>query len=588
MKLANLIWGAAACLAFAACSSDEPAPKKTTTGDGQTAYIAVNISDVNGGKHFNAPKRATTPDDFAFGDEHAIVNARFFFFDENGVFVTEANVWTGGQDVTPADKNVEFQGNNVLVLKGIRDKSALAYMVTVLNAPTTLAPVENMTTLDEFSKVTFDAVSRKATIDGKDTDVFYMSTSSFVSEDTKHYDKKYYYANKLDASDYITVPESAGEITSEQLKDLNVVKVYVERLAAKVTLNMPAGPIELTMTVAGTPANPNVNEEDAFGVASTKLYIQFDNWSVSCTAPLTYLSKQLNANTPGYFTDWNEPTRFRSYWAEAYQYGQKQDLVYKTFAQINNGAGVAVTAPAYEKETTNTVDQITTDGGKTLVRNNVACAMITATVYADAACTTPANLVYYKGIYYTKDHYIKYALSALNASKDLNFYTKEGDEFTQISAGDVDFVSADDNASGHILMVYNGTETLYSLKAGTTGEDEGDWAVVTADALNTVLAAFNNNGEATAYTDGKMYYAVPIEHLVAGAVTGDVNLGQYGLVRNHWYQLSVNKVLNLGKGIFDPDKQQLTPGNEDDNEKFGLAADIEILSWRIVKQDVSL
>ncbi len=66
--------------------------------------------------------------------------------------------------------------------------------------------------------------------------------------------------------------------------------------------------------------------------------------------------------------------------------------------------------------------------------------------------------------------------------------------------------------------------------------------------------------------------------------------GQYGVVRNHWYQIEVGKVFRLGQGVFDPSDnstEDLIPDNPS-KETFGMAANISILSWKVVKQSVDL
>ena len=65
-----------------------------------------------------------------------------------------------------------------------------------------------------------------------------------------------------------------------------------------------------------------------------------------------------------------------------------------------------------------------------------------------------------------------------------------------------------------------------------------------------------------------------------------VNEADYGVVRNHYYQALINKVENLGSAVYDPD-EIIIPNNED-KETYYIGAQIYILSWKIVKQDVEL
>ena len=94
-----------------------------------------------------------------------------------------------------------------------------------------------------------------------------------------------------------------------------------------------------------------------------------------------------------------------------------------------------------------------------------------------------------------------------------------------------------------------------------------------------------------------MFYSVPIEHLVSTNQTKNYQVeeeGNYGIVRNHWYQLNVSKVLSLGHGVFKPgdiegdDETEESIPYDPKTERVALAAKINILSWKIVEQDIEL
>ena len=123
----------AACAALCACSKDDADSQKTPVFTGDTAYLNVRISD--------AATRASAgdPNEFENGsaNEHAVSDAKFYFYDANKVFVTQASVWNGGTPVAGND-NIEFNGNSVVVLRGLTGTSFPKYMVTVLNAPGTI------------------------------------------------------------------------------------------------------------------------------------------------------------------------------------------------------------------------------------------------------------------------------------------------------------------------------------------------------------------------------------------------------------------------------------------------------------------
>ncbi|MFQ6939570.1 Mfa1 fimbrilin C-terminal domain-containing protein [Alistipes sp. DJF_B185] len=104
---------------------------------------------------------------------------------------------------------------------------------------------------------------------------------------------------------------------------------------------------------------------------------------------------------------------------------------------------------------------------------------------------------------------------------------------------------------------------------------------------------FNAYNEAIGYKDGLMYYNIPIEHLNNAATTTDaenkrvIPVAKYGIVRNHHYVVTVNSLTKIGKGIFDPE-EEIVPGKNDEKDTYYVGARINILSWKIVNQNVNL
>ena len=85
-----------------------------------------------------------------------------------------------------------------------------------------------------------------------------------------------------------------------------------------------------------------------------------------------------------------------------------------------------------------------------------------------------------------------------------------------------------------------------------------------------------------------MYYNIPIEHLNNGDVAnGTIPEAKYGVVRNHHYVVTIDKLENIGKGIFDED-EKIVPGEDPDGDTYYVGAKINILSWKIVSQNVEL
>ena len=76
--------------------------------------------------------------------------------------------------------------------------------------------------------------------------------------------------------------------------------------------------------------------------------------------------------------------------------------------------------------------------------------------------------------------------------------------------------------------------------------------------------------------EGRAYYYTDVAHLGTAK----------GIVRNHYYQIDVNSIKGFGTPVYDPDSE-FVPVVPEDTQTY-LAARINVLSWRIVKQTVDL
>ena len=76
---------------------------------------------------------------------------------------------------------------------------------------------------------------------------------------------------------------------------------------------------------------------------------------------------------------------------------------------------------------------------------------------------------------------------------------------------------------------------------------------------------------------GMTYYHTNIKHF--GTATG--------IVRNHVYNITVNGVMGFGTPVYNPD-HVITPEDPDEQPAANLAAQINILSWSVVSQNVTL
>lgn len=174
---------------------------------------------------------------------------------------------------------------------------------------------------------------------------------------------------------------------------------------------------------------------------------------------------------------------------------------------------------------------------------------------------------------------------------DANGYYPAGDGSIEKSYSD-----------GYVTLVP--VDALY--KAGTTNElykenpahatdpSAPEYIAATdADVANAFLGKALD--VANRYVEGKMYYAIPIEHY-GRAMTEDTTPptpgfvpealeGHYGMVRNNYYKVNIGNINGMGHGIHDVN-EPIVPGER--KKPYYLAAKINILSWQIATQTADL
>ena len=598
MQVNKFFYGLFVCAALCACSNDDVSEiipddtPKVFTGD--EAYISVRLSDAG-----SIQSRATSEDpgyEYGNSDEHSVANAYFYFYDANGVFVSEGSAWNGGtpsqSEEGKADGNIEFKSKTVVVLKGLNEKNYPKYMVTVLNRPSNFAAPSS---LQEMEK----ALSDKSAVGIQDENSkFVMSTTSFKHDDSDNLANKYF-ATEVKEANFSLEP-----ITEELDKIPNPVTVYVERLATKVTLKVSNS---LTpVTIDGKTGNyykvkATVAGEDNSGsnIAAEDLYVELLGWKLNATAKHSNIVKNINES----WTDqalgftWNKPSDFRSFWGKSFNYGNITDYTYpKTAANydgnkegypldyvtLNNPLSVG-TDVAYCAENTNT---------SAIVSANFPSA-VTSILLKARVCDEKGNaldLVRFNGVLFKKTSFIEYILNVMKAKGNWNVWIKTSEEgikpevYREVGTNDVELV---DIADGKVKVQLTAS-SLYSYNPATNKYvPMNDTEKETVD---TNLATECTNGNANGYKGGLMYYNIPIEHLNNSAVANDGTIpeAKYGVVRNHHYVVTINKLENIGKGIYNPD-EVIVPGDSDDDKKaYYVGANINILSWKIVSQDVEL
>ena len=177
---------------------------------------------------------------------------------------------------------------------------------------------------------------------------------------------------------------------------------------------------------------------------------------------------------------------------------------------------------------------------------------------------------------WTKDNLIKQITSKAKEALKTNA------ELTVVLKGDL-------LAAGtHFL-----TEDNVSIKDGETEKVNTPGLVAT---LNQKLGLDETNGVGIkTYKNGESYYIARIKHFgddLTPWEAGNDNyggnnlnwLGRYGVLRNNWYDLTIEKISGPGY----PDVPEVKPGDPDDEDTKYINVSVRILDWAKRSQSVDL
>jgi hypothetical protein len=443
---------------------------------------------------------------------------------------------------------------------------------------------------------------------------FIMSTSSYQNSENS----RTYYATDLEGVTFYDTKDEADKASDR-------VNIYVERLAAKVTVDIDSS--DNTKMVKGNADNVykigdfEVNRVGTDGniVSTTEtLYAKLLSWGINSTTQDSYILKHLSkaanwTTTFGTNFVWNDAANHRSYWGDSYNYGdvdakfyypsRYQEVYENTIGKrlnyiSGNEINVNFKDADYCNENTNTAGVIEAKNihavcTSVLVKADLTDADGTANYFADAV-DTAGDIIRYNGKFYTPSAYVKYVYTLTKGLSELAQYTHDG---TALQESDL-VVGDGDILNGRVALKLSDAAAAYNW-ASSNDATESSADIVAA--INKVYQDFQKDNDANGYHKGSMYYSIPIEHLnnpvATTTTTGDASIttttqntsvveAQYGVVRNHLYSLSINEIKNVGFGIEKPD-EPIIP-NPIETQDFYIGATINILAWKTVSQSVQL
>lgn len=576
MKISKLFPFACVALMMSACASDKDEIGGGTKPGSDPQYLAVNIVNVGA-----TPTTRAAEYENGTAEESAIKKVRFYFFNGDGspYLIKNPGVAgvTGGEDKnwleastadnTPtsgAPSQIEKITQTVLVINGVQS-AAPAAIVAVVNPGTVEATTlqnEKGSDVMRLSELRYSAVGSqfyKKDATGKVSD-FVMSNSVYVN-----------------AGEDVCASLVAGHVTtSAETAKTKPVDIYVERVVAKVTADVDNNAFELGNGTNWD--NTKYGTKKPVGKSGDyDVYAVIEGWGLASENGKAEVEKQVNKTwTDGIlgFSPWTTSDFHRCFWEKSVAIdlgpGANQPVNPK-FNQLNAKMhDVLYTLP-------NTPESKVTD----LKNNNLTKFAVAATLrYKDADNNWHyAEICRYNGVSILGIDNLKRQV-ALTFSQ---YYTStDGTNYTQLSKDDINFKDPDATTQQYLV-----TPTLADAPAGTkyyTKSTTGTTPTFTEVDKATVLAAIEAD-KAEIRKDGRAYYYVPIKHLGSTEANADA-IAEYGIVRNHFYKITLSGIKGFGTPVYDPSKV-VVPAVPTYQDTY-LAARVQVLQWRVVNQNASL
>ncbi len=503
-------------------------------------------------KSDDAATRAADEFDYGEEDERFVENVHFFLFKDDGTafpvstsegknylsFTVNSNGTQPGETGNPNEgPNVSDVKDKILVFDNYKGEYP-AYIVAVLNWDAShLQPSYTLNNL-------YNALAEIRNAGNH----FVMSTSVYADMHGRIIN-----ANTLTIDNICKTEEAAMA---------NPVEIYVERLSAKVQ-------VEAKGDVSGQEATYDTDQT----VGDVPVYAKVIKWELHNDYHQSIVLKHIYPETWGMAGQigflWNDPNRFRSYWAGSYTGAFPSDNSFKWSGGLEPGTGVAYCGENTRPAERDSEGKVTSDPRtKVIVKAQL--------VKADG---TPAEVANWYGHNYLGEHTVRAEVASLLASQI--FYT-DGAEHKAISGTDLKVVPGKDAPAGADVKAY---EVFFQLSDTALPKDwfvysaaEG-YTSATDEEINARLAQVQ---PAMIYKDGMTYYYTDIRHFGSAG-----SASEYGVVRNHVYKVNISEISGFGTPVYDSDVNVETPERPMNTDTY-VAAQVRIHSWKVVKNDYSV
>ena len=556
-----------ACTALVGCNSSDDIVNNNENNDGLKNYVTkinLNFPDVNSGSRAGGYNPDTDGEpEYANGDkseyEVSSITVRFYDSQKNALGESTTVEW---DEVNSQPDHVTRTG-----VVSFRSVTQPYYAVVFVNDPNT-GDAFSSQGIDNMKEVTLDDTTYPMSTVAKANN-FFMTNASWLNGKA--------IVQEVNISDATEEVDETTSLEEALAKITTPADIYVERVVSKVQLGIDLdnnavgndGLYQIKYKTTGEEEgddSPYAIKIEAWGLNATnktfypmkKIENTWDaSWSITGRS-FWAIDPNYNSTTDEYLTaeDFNSatlPTACLNYY-KLDEVGAENNTNYSmAFDNANQANNIL-----YCYENTYDPTKVTTNSAATHV-------VMKAGYYeqgTDGTWAKPTgDYIYRINQVIFNEANMKARISAVLLSK-YDFYKGE----TKLS----------DLANSINLTVDGKTAvTTISLAEGITVTAIGD-----KNATQTITNWNDkfNGGTIIGYKGGVCYYTIPIKHF-SNAAEGQV--GHYGVVRNHWYILTVTSIAGFGEpGTVNP----IIPEEDEKLRDWVVKCNININAWAKVSQ----
>lgn len=575
-----------AAIGLAACTNDDLGGDNgpAHSGEIEESYIAINLSAAGGTRGEG--------EGYAYLEgveaERAVKTAHFFFF----------------KDGVPFPVNVT---NNTVTSPG----GTINHLTTTLEGSTTGMPnvsdVKNAVLLLSSYKGEYpNQIVAVLNWNPEPTKAYYLSELETAVNLATNYDSQDYFvmSNAVYAAGDKVM--NATPLTSDKIKTSESdalaapVQIYVERVAAKVTVTTEDGTdlIDLNKPIEGA------YDYELSGSPVTKdVFAHLLGWELYNDNTQSYLLKKIDPtwtdDAQGVGFSWNEPAWYRSYWATSLGRPTEDTNSFQMEhdpapADFSTKYGFAIGKADTAGEENQTAKSFTYIGENTNGKDAGTKVILKAQLVDSE--DKALEIASWYGNKYIGEESLRTAVA--NTLKYTLFYKVSNDTYVGIEPDDLQCVAggtADAPEGVDANEVYFQLSTTDGFGKNRTGGwyklVNGEYEPVASDLNTDSNSVIATNSQLKTlqpgilYKDGKTFYYVDIKHLGA-----EGSKGEYGVVRNHIYNIIIKSIGGYGSPIYIGNSNLITPDYPDtpDADESFVSAQINILSWRLVNQEVTI